>query len=74
MDVASVLQEVSSWPVEDRIRLVETVWDQLVDQGVEPELTDAQKAVLDRRMAELAANPKIGIPWEDVQAHIRRQR
>ena len=51
MDVTAVLREVERWPVEDRIRLVEEVWDRLVDQGHEPELTDEFKAELDRRLA-----------------------
>ena len=57
MDMATVLQEIDSWPVEDRIRLVQAVWDRLVDVGAHPEVTEAQKADLDRRLAALEANP-----------------
>jgi hypothetical protein len=35
----------------------------------EPELTDAQKAEIDRRLAEAEAAPDDGIPWEEVRAH-----
>jgi hypothetical protein len=38
MDYQAVLNEVESWPVDDRIRLVQEVWDRLGDQGHEPEL------------------------------------
>ena len=74
MDVATVLKEVDSWPVEDRLRLMEAMWDRMVEDGYEPELTEAQKAELERRMAELDENPGIAIPWEEVQAYVRRPR
>jgi putative addiction module component (TIGR02574 family) len=74
MDLQTVLQEVDSWPVEERLRLVEAVWDQLLDAGVQPELTEAQRAELDRRVAALAANPEDVVPWEDVQRFLRRPR
>lgn len=74
MDVATVLREVNSWPVEDQLRLVESVWDRLLQAGAEPEVTEAQKAELDRRLAALDADPDNVIPWEEVQAHLRRER
>jgi putative addiction module component (TIGR02574 family) len=70
MDYHTVLGAVESWPVEDRIRLVHDVWDQLVDQGYEPELTEEMKAELDRRIAELERNPELGVPWEEAKARV----
>lgn len=74
MDVATVLREVDSWPVEQRLRLVEALWDSIVDAGELPELTDAQRVELDRRMAELDANPQDVVSWEAVQQFMRRPR
>jgi len=68
MDYQAVLNEVESWPVEDRIRLVRDVSDRLVDQDYEPELTEEMKAELDRRIEEMDRNPEAGIPWEVVKA------
>jgi putative addiction module component (TIGR02574 family) len=51
-----------------RIRLVQDVWDRLVEQGHEPELSDERKAEIDGRMAAHAANPEAAIPWEQVEA------
>ncbi len=68
MNVTSVLTEVDRWPVEERIRLVQELWDRLVEQGEEPELDDELKAELDRRMAAHRANPDAAIPWERVEA------
>jgi putative addiction module component (TIGR02574 family) len=68
MDYQAVLNEVETWPADDRIRLVQDVWDRLADQGHEPELTTEMKAELDRRLEELDRNPGAGIPWETVKA------
>lgn len=68
MNLESVLTEVDTWPIEDRIRLVQEVWDRLAGQGHEPELSDAMKAEIDRRLAAHAANPDAAIPWEQVEA------
>jgi putative addiction module component (TIGR02574 family) len=68
MDLTSVLREVNSWPVEDRVRLVHEVWDQLVEQGVDPDLTHDLKAELDRRLAEDELDPYDVVSWADVKA------
>lgn len=47
MDYQEVLKEVESWPVDDRVRLVQEVWDRLSDHGHEPGLTEEVKAELD---------------------------
>lgn len=70
MDYQAVLNEVESWPIDDRIRLVQDVWDRLVDQGHEPELTEEMKAELDRRIEEMDRNPDSGVPWEEVKARV----
>jgi putative addiction module component (TIGR02574 family) len=76
VDVNAVLHEVESWPVEDRIRLVHELWDRVVAQGHEPELTEEQKAELDRRLADDDASPDDVVSWDEVKtqalARIRR--
>ena len=68
MDLRTVLTEVDSWPIEDRIRLVQEVWDRISDQGHEPRLSDEMKAEIDRRLAAHAVNPDAAIAWEQVEA------
>jgi len=68
MDLKAVLTETDSWPVEDRLRLVHELWDRMVDQGFEPELTEEQKAVLDRRLGDDDTAPGDVVPWEEVKA------
>jgi len=74
MDMAAVLREVDSWPVEDRIRFVQAVWDRIVESDIEPPLTEAQKAELDQRLAALEAAPDETVTWEEILTHVRRTR
>lgn len=74
MDMTTVLHEIDGWPLDDRIRLVEEVWDRIVEAGGAPPLTRAQRDELDRRLTALDENPDEVIPWEAVKAHLRRPR
>jgi putative addiction module component (TIGR02574 family) len=74
MDQATALQMVRTWPVEDQLEFVFQVWDQLVDGGWQPELTDDVKAELDRRLAAHEADPTNVLTWEQVVARVRRPR
>ena len=56
--------------VEERITLVEEIWDSIALDSAALPLTDAQRAELDRRLAEHEANPDDVVPWEDVKASI----
>jgi putative addiction module component (TIGR02574 family) len=74
MDMAAVLREVNHWPIEERLRLVEAIWDRMIESGADPELTESQRKELDRRLEALDFNPDDVIPWESVQEFVRRPR
>jgi putative addiction module component (TIGR02574 family) len=74
MDPTSAFQAVQTWPVEERLDFLFRVWDQLLEGGWQPELTDELKAELDRRLAAHAADPTKVLTWEQVVAHVRRPR
>lgn len=60
-------------PVDQRIRLVEELWDSIAaDQQALP-LTDEQRAELDRRLDAYEADGERGRPAEFVIADIRRR-
>jgi putative addiction module component (TIGR02574 family) len=48
--------------VEERLELIRILWNSIVDSGRELPLTDTERAELDRRLAEHAADPDAGIP------------
>jgi putative addiction module component (TIGR02574 family) len=56
--------------VEDRLTLVEEIWDSIAADSAAIPLTDAQRAELDQRIADHEANPNDVVPWEEVKASI----
>ena len=56
---------------EERLRLIEKLWDSLSDKPGAVPLTDAQRAELDRRLDELERTGPAGIRWEEVLQQIR---
>lgn len=60
---------------DEKRELAEEIWDSMEEpDGEMPPLTDAQKAELDRRLADYYANPKAGYTWEEVKEHLRERQ
>ena len=68
----SPLSELLKLPAGDRAELAMALWDSLTDaeRDTELELTDGQRAELDRRWAAHVANPASAMPWSDVRAKL----
>ena len=58
---------------EERLELVEQIWDSLAERSEAVPLTTGQKAELDRRLEEMARDGGDGIPWDEVLRQIRRR-
>jgi putative addiction module component (TIGR02574 family) len=54
--------------VEQRISLVQEIWDSIATEVEAAPLTDAQRTELERRLADHQANPDDVIPWEQIRA------
>lgn len=68
MDVSATLAEIASLPVDDRLYLVEAIWEGIVAEPNQPQLSETQRQELERRLAAHAASPADVIPWEQVKA------
>jgi putative addiction module component (TIGR02574 family) len=67
-DVAEILK----LPVEERLRLVELIWQSIaVDPSAIP-LSDAHNAVIDERLAEHERHPDVVVTRDQVLAEARR--
>ncbi len=67
-DVAEILK----LPAEERLRLVEIIWASLVAEPSSVPLGDAQRAVIDERLAEHERNPDDVVSRGEVLAEARR--
>lgn len=56
--------------VAERIQLVEDLWDSIADAPEVLELTDAQRAELDRRLEAHRRNPDDVISWETLRREL----
>jgi putative addiction module component (TIGR02574 family) len=66
----ALFSKIKALSVADRLELIGAVWDSL-PAGAVP-LTEAEKALLDARLADLEANPSDGIPWSEVKERLKR--
>jgi putative addiction module component (TIGR02574 family) len=69
-----LVAEILALPVEDRVRLVEAIWESISAVPEALPLTDWQKEELDRRLDDLEKNPEAGSTLEEVFARIRRAK
>lgn len=70
---ASLPPDIRHLPVPERLDLMAKIWDSIVEDEHEFQLTDAQKAELDRRLAAHQALPNRGESWETVKARLISQ-
>jgi putative addiction module component (TIGR02574 family) len=74
MDITATLNEIVALNVEDRIRLVQAIWDSIAAEQAYPELMDVQKQELDRRIADSESNPDNVMTWQQVKASIHKSK
>lgn len=56
---------------DERLRLIEVLWDSLRTRPESVPLTRAQREELDRRLDELDRGDTETIPWEEVKQRLR---
>lgn len=62
--------DIASLTPEERLSLLEELWDSLAATPEAIPITDAQRAELDRRLDELDAEGPVGIPWDEVLSRV----
>jgi len=60
--------------VDERLRLVQALWDSIAEAPESVPITDAERAELDRRLDDYYANPAQGSPWAEVKARILQRK
>jgi putative addiction module component (TIGR02574 family) len=58
---------------DERLDLIEELWESLAATPGEMALTGAQRAELDRRLEEMDYDKNLGIPWDEVVNQIRKR-
>lgn len=73
MDIAAKLNEITALSVEDRILLVQAIWDSIAAEQAYPDLPETQKHELDRRIESHNTDPDNVLTWEEMKASVRKQ-
>jgi len=75
MSATEIIEQMRGLPAEQKRQVVEQIWTEFGNElgWVDPDLTAAQAAELDRRLADFEKNPHEGVPWEQIQADLKRR-
>jgi putative addiction module component (TIGR02574 family) len=65
--------DIASLSLEERLRLLDDLWESLSRTPEAIPMTPAQGEELDRRLDDLDRQGPIGIPWEEVTRRVRNQ-
>ena len=72
--MSTVRRDIQSLSVAERLRLLEEIWDSLVETPEAIPVTEAQRRELERRRRAHARNPGAAKSWAQVRARFRRRK
>jgi len=62
--------EIAEMPIQQRIQLVEDIWDSIAEMPQAVEIPEWHKRELEKRLEVYYANPNEGSSWQDVKKRI----
>ena len=65
--------DIAKLSPEQRLKLLEQLWDSFSETPEAIPMTDAQREELDRRLDDLDREGPVGIPWNEVLDRIRNR-
>ena len=66
----SLLDEIRKLSLEERLQLVEDVWDSIAAEGAELPVPESHRTELARRREEHRQSPEDVVPWEEVRRQL----
>jgi putative addiction module component (TIGR02574 family) len=69
--MSALPEELLNLSVEDRLQLLDQLWESIRQQPDSLPLTDEQRSELDRRLEEHQRHPEAAQPWPAVMEKIR---
>jgi putative addiction module component (TIGR02574 family) len=71
--MARPAMEIDKLDVDERLDLIEELWESLASDPNQVPVPEAHKAELDKRLDQIEAGDDEGIPWEEVLDRIRNR-
>jgi putative addiction module component (TIGR02574 family) len=73
MKTIDIAEEIRRLSVDERIRLIQDIWEGIAADSDPPPLTDTERSEVARRIADHKRDPSSAIPAEEVFAGLRRR-
>jgi putative addiction module component (TIGR02574 family) len=73
MVAKNIVNNVLALPPDERLELVQQIWDSLLRDRKGLPLTDSQRQELDRRYEDFLRNLEDGSNWEEVKSAIQQK-
>ena len=66
------IKDILKLSINDRIHLVQTIWDSISEDAENQNISDYHKIILDRRLIEHENNPNNVISWDELKKNISK--
>jgi putative addiction module component (TIGR02574 family) len=73
MNIAAALAEIKALSVDERLEIMDAIWESIAAEPESVELSEAQAAEIDRRMAIYLTDPTKVVSWDDLEARIQKR-
>ena len=70
MSRSSQLADIKRLSIDERMALIEEIWDSIVSENSVMPPTPAECAELDRRLAAMEKDPAAGESWESIKQRL----
>jgi len=68
-----ILNQVDKLSINERLLIVESIWDSILSAQNSISVSEQQKSELDKRYADFKDNPDNKSTWEDAKKRIKSQ-
>jgi len=68
------VSEILELSVAEKIRIVEEIWNSIAKNSESLQLSDEERAELDRRLQEYRKDPTEGIEWNQLKTKLSRTK
>lgn len=66
------LKKILKLSVDERIYIVQTIWDSIAEETQESEISEEHKKILDERMEAHKYNPNDVVSWDEVKKSVKK--
>ncbi|NBC84353.1 MAG: hypothetical protein GVY19_13370 [Bacteroidetes bacterium] len=66
------IKNILKLSVDERIHLVQTIWDSIATEAEESEISKEHKKILDDRLTAHENNPENVVSWEEVKKSVKK--